>query len=100
MTWGAMSPEATPAMSAGLLPVRVMVPDVWDELPFTVPPATTIAELKRRALADARVRNDPATYCVKYRGAELFDESRSLEAVGVVPGAPLILVPRRRVPVR
>ncbi|HEU4698476.1 MAG TPA: hypothetical protein VFS40_04810 [Gemmatimonadales bacterium] len=100
MTWGTMAADTPAAAATGLLPVRVMVPDVWDELPFTVPPATTVAELKRRALADARVMHDPEDYCVKYRGAELFDEQRSLEAVGVLPGAPLILVRRRRIPVR
>jgi hypothetical protein len=39
-------------------------------------------------------------YAVKFRGAELFDEAQTLTQAGVVPRASLIVVPRRRRPVR
>jgi hypothetical protein len=42
----------------------------------------------------------PEEYLVKFRGAELFDESKSLSEAGVVPNAALIVLPRRRRPVR
>jgi hypothetical protein len=37
---------------------------------------------------------------VKYRGAELLDEAGSLAQAGIVPTANLIVMPRRRRPVR
>jgi hypothetical protein len=82
------------------MPVRIMVQDAWDEVRFDVPPETTLGELKWNALAVTRVTGNPAAYLVKYRGAELADESLSLAAAGVVPNAPLIVLSRRRRPVR
>jgi hypothetical protein len=37
---------------------------------------------------------------VKLRGAELFNEAGSLKDAGVVPNATLIVLPRRRRPLR
>ena len=82
------------------LPVRVMVQDAWDEVRFELPGNTPLGELKRRALAAVRVIRDPAGYVLKYRGAELIDERRSLRDAGVVPNAALIVLPRHRRPVR
>jgi hypothetical protein len=42
----------------------------------------------------------PEEYVVKFRGAEVFDESLSLAESGVVANAALIVMPRRRRPVR
>jgi hypothetical protein len=82
------------------LPVRVMVQDAWDQVTLDLPPATTLAETKQRALKLTHVTRPPEDYLVKFRGAEQFDESRSLEQAGVVPHAALIVLPRRRRPVR
>jgi hypothetical protein len=82
------------------LPVRVMVQDAWDEVALDLPVGTTLAELKRRALQATRVTRDPSGYVLKFRGAELFDESRSLADAGLVANAGLIVLPRRRRPVR
>lgn len=82
------------------LPVRVMVQDAWDEVVLELPPATALAEVKRRALEATRVARDPANYLLKFRGAELQDESRSLAEAGMVPNAALIVLARRRRPVR
>jgi len=82
------------------LPVRVMVQDVWDEVRLDLPSATPLAEVKRRALEATRVRGDPAGYVLKFRGAELQDESESLAQAGVVPNGALIVLPKRRRPVR
>jgi hypothetical protein len=82
------------------LVLRVTVQDAWDEVPLDLPPATTVAELKRRALAATRVTRNPDEYVVKFRGAELTDESRSLTDAGLVPNGALIVLPRRRQPVR
>ena len=82
------------------LPVRVKVTPNWDEVHFELPAETPIAELKRRALELSSVYDDPGEYLVKYRGAQLFDEAKSLAQVGVVRNAPLIVLNRRRQPVR
>lgn len=82
------------------LPVRVMVQDAWDEVRLDLPGATPLSEVKRRALEATRVVRDPSAYVLKFRGAELLDESRSLVEAGVVPNGALIVLPRRRSPVR
>ena len=90
----------TAPLSTAPLSLRVMVQDAWDEVRLDLPPATPLAELKRMALAATRVVRDPAGYVVKFRGAELLDESRSLAEAGLVPNGALIVLPRRRRPVR
>jgi hypothetical protein len=82
------------------LRLRVMVQDAWDEIPLDLPPDTSLAELKRRALDATRVVRDPDEYVLKFRGAELYDESRSLADAGLVPNGAVIVLPRRRRPVR
>jgi hypothetical protein len=82
------------------LPLRVMVQDAWDQVRLELPPATPLAELKRRALEATRVAGDPAAYVVKFRGAELQDESLSLADAGLVPNGALIVLRKRRRPVR
>ena len=82
------------------LPVRIMVQDAWDEFSFDFPATTSLADVKRRALDAARVLRDPQGYLLKFRGAELRDESRSLAEAGLVPNGALIVLPRRRRPVR
>jgi hypothetical protein len=83
-----------------LLPLRVMVEDVWDEVFLELPAEAPVAEIKRQALALTHVRRDPAEYVLKFRGAELSDESRSLADAGLVPNGALIVHSRRRRPVR
>ena len=85
---------------SGSLPVRVMVEDAWDEVSLELPATTSLADVKRRALEVAHVRRDPREYLLKFRGAELRDESRSLAEAGLVPNGALIVLPRRRRPVR
>lgn len=85
---------------SGTLPLRVTVHDAWDEVFLELPSSTRLDELKRQALRATRVIRDPAGYVLKFRGAELFDESRSLADAGLVPNGALIVMPRRRRPVR
>ena len=84
----------------GALPLRVMVQDAWDEVQLDLPPTTPVAELKRRALEATRVTGDPTAYVVKFRGAELQDESSTLADAGLVPNGALIVLRKRRRPVR
>lgn len=82
------------------LPVRVMVQDAWDQVLLQLPASTPVSELKRQALQRTHVDRDPAGYLVKFRGAELLDENRTLDDAGVVSNAQFIVLPRRRRPVR
>lgn len=82
-----------------VLPLRVTVEDVWNEVLLEVPAATPVGDIKRQALAATHVKRPPSEYVIKYRGAELIDEGRSAEDVGLVPNGALIVLARRRRPV-
>jgi hypothetical protein len=82
------------------MPVRVMVEDAWDQVTLQLTPAALLRDAKQQALALTHAGGRPEEYLVKFRGAELFDESRSLAETGVVANASLIVLPRRRRPVR
>ena len=84
----------------GAVPVRVMVEDAWDEVVLELPATAPLAELKRAALDRTHVQGNPSEYLIKYRGAELSDEGRTLGQAGVVPNSALIVLSRRRRPVR
>jgi hypothetical protein len=77
-----------------------MVQDAWDEVPLDLSSAASLADLKRAALEATKVTRDPDDYVLKFRGFELFDESRSLADAGLVPNGAVIVLPRRRRPVR
>ena len=83
-----------------VLPLRVMVEDVWDEVFLELPDELPVSELKRQALEVTRVTRDPSEYMLKFRGAQLSDESVSLANAGLVPNGALIVLARRRRPVR
>lgn len=85
---------------SGNLRLRVMVQDAWDEVPLDLSSAASLADLKRAALEATKVTRDPDDYVLKFRGFELFDESRSLADAGLVPNGAVIVLPRRRRPVR
>lgn len=85
---------------SGALAVRVMVEDAWDEVFLELPDETPLSELKRQALERTYVMRNPSDYLLKYRGAALSDESRSLSEAGLVQNAALIVLSRRRRPVR
>lgn len=85
---------------SGALAVRVMVEDVWDEVLLELSGETPLSELKRQALERTYVKRNPSDYLLKYRGAALSDESRSLSEAGLVQNAALIVLSRRRRPVR
>ena len=86
----------------GPFAVRVMVTDVWDQVALAVEAATTVAELKRRALSEALRRDGVPLddYLVKFRGGPVLDESVTLGDLGAGPNAPFIVLPARRQPVR
>lgn len=82
------------------LRLRVTVQDAWDEVPLDLPATTSLVGLKRAALDATKVTRDPGEYVVKFRGFELLDESLSLADSGLVANGAVIVLPRRRRPVR
>lgn len=82
------------------MPLRVMVLDTWDEVRLQVPPTTPVSEVKAQALARAGVRRHPDRYLVKFEGAELHENGTTLADAGVRANSPLIVLSRRRTPVR
>ncbi|MGQ0703308.1 MAG: hypothetical protein ACT4PM_09285 [Gemmatimonadales bacterium] len=80
--------------------VRVTLLDTWEAHVFNVPPTIRVSELKQEALARSRVRRSPGEYEVKYNGARLDDEDRTLADAGVLDHAALIVLPLRRRPAR
>jgi hypothetical protein len=85
-------------MTAASLPVRVTLLNTWDERSFVLPGDTPVAEVKRLTLAGRG--ESPDGYLVKYQGAELAEGTTTLAQAGVQPNAALIVLSRRRTPVR
>lgn len=87
---------------AATFPIRVMVTDAWDQVHLQVSPDTSVADVRREALARALVRppDPPESYEVKYRGALVLDDTLTLRALGVGPNAALIVLPAKRRPAR
>lgn len=81
-------------------PIRVTVLDTWDEVGFEAEPGMLLAELKAAALARAGVSRPPEEYLVKYLGAELAEGSRTVADAGIESNGALIVLRRRRSPVR
>ena len=64
--------------------------------------SATVAELKRQALTQAlrRTQVRGEDYVVKFRGAQVLDETTTLAVLGAVANSPFIVLPARRQPVR
>ena len=81
--------------------VRVWNTEVWDVVDVDVTPGSTFGDVKAACLAEALGRPvNPADYDLKYRGALVLDEGQTLAARDVPDGAPMVVLPARRRPVR
>lgn len=81
--------------------VRVWVSPVWDTITLDVDADWSVASVKEAALVGATAKSfDLNDFIVKFRGAEVFDESQSLGDLGVPDGAPMIVLRGRRQAVR
>jgi hypothetical protein len=81
--------------------VRVMVTSAWEQVAVQVDGTTTVAQLKHQALKAALKTTESEQSCiVKFRGAQVLDESTTMRALSAVPNAPFIVLPGRRQPVR
>ena len=82
------------------LRVRVRVLDAWDDVVLHLPASVRVSEVKQRALDAAHVTGDPGGFLVKFRGAVVRDESRTLAEERVPADGALIVMRARRTPVR
>ena len=81
--------------------IRVEMPAVWDTVRLQAPAAEPVEAVKKRALAalfpQAQYHED---FVIKLHGWEILNEHESLAAAGVKDGAILLLMHRRRRPLR
>jgi hypothetical protein len=81
--------------------IRVWVEDVWDSVELPAAPDWTIARMKEEALRAATGREHALDdYHVKYHGALVLDERRTLGDLGASPSARFIVLSIKRRPVR
>jgi len=81
--------------------IRAQVHEAWDAVRMQVCATTTVAAVKRAALAALLADDsDPAAYMAKVGGFEVRDESQPLGAVGVRAGTTVLVHARRRRPIR
>lgn len=91
----------TIATRKGRMVIKVRLGDTWQELEIDVSADDTVAAVKQRALAEQkRPASSSPQYEVKFGGALVRDEAVSLGALGVTDGSSLIILARRRRPVR
>ncbi len=81
--------------------VRVQCAEAWDAVRVDAAPTALVRDVKRAAMAilmtDVTNVNE---YVVKLRGVDVHDESQSLEEIGARDGSTLLVIARRRRPVR
>lgn len=81
--------------------IRVQCLEAWDAVRIEIAPESRVREVKQAAMAilmpDVENFDD---YVVKLHGCEIVSESHAAEAVGVVDGSTLLIMSRRRRPVR
>jgi hypothetical protein len=82
------------------LDLRVTLLDTWEADTLHLLATTLVSDLKRAVLAYAKIARPASDYVVKYKGAELEEGSRTLAEAGVVSNGALIVMRRRRAPVK
>ncbi len=81
--------------------IRITVSEKWDTAELDVSGDAACSDVKAKALAQIVGENASVDdYVVKFRGATVFNEGATLEALGVPDGGALIVLPSRRQPVR
>lgn len=98
----ATPPRGTLSTTAATpLQLRVTFNDTWATSAVTSKPDESIASIKSRVLGSHNVAPGRfGDYEVKHIGVPVRDESRSLSSLGIKNAAALIILPRRRRPVR
>ena len=86
--------------NASAITIRVEMPEVWDVVRVVAAQAQSVSEVKAAALNALFPEAAPEEMVVKLRGWEILDEMASLADAGVVDGSILVMMFRRRRPVR
>ena len=87
--------------SGPVLHLRVQIIELWDSIRIDAAGSEPVISVKRAALNALYPDGSNAdSYVVRLHGFEILDESASLAAAGVRDGSILLLVNRRRQPVR
>lgn len=88
------------ATAATVWTVRVQAAEAWDAVRVECSPESTIAEVKRAAMANLLPdMTETDAYMVKLHGAEV-NELQSLRAAGAKDASTLFVTARRRRPLR
>jgi hypothetical protein len=90
-----VAPQGAPTIT-----IRVEMPEVWDVVRIAATPTQPIIEVKTAALHALYPETPPDEMVIKLRGWEILDETASLADCNVVDGSILLLMFRRRRPVR
>jgi hypothetical protein len=86
--------------AAQLWTIRAQVAEAWDAVRLQVSPSTTVDAAKRAALTLLISETEDAdAYEVKHRGV-LVDEAATLQDANIPDGATLLVISRRKRPVR
>jgi hypothetical protein len=85
---------------AQVITIRVEMPEVWDVVRIVASPTQPVIDVKTAALAALHPEGTPDEMVVKLRGWEILDEAASLADSGIVDGSILVMMFRRRRPVR
>jgi hypothetical protein len=81
--------------------LRVQCAEVWDAVKVEVLSAMPVRDVKQAAMAALMPDLDALDgYVVKLGGFEIMDERVSLQSAGVLDGSTLLIMARRRRPVR
>jgi hypothetical protein len=82
-------------MSAELLRIRVIAPDLWREKKTEYPSQTPVGTIKREVLPEllGSAEVDPQAYYVEYFEKEILDESKTLSDLEVPENGVISLRP-------
>jgi hypothetical protein len=81
--------------------LRVQCAEAWDVVRVDTAPSALVGDVKRAVMAVLMTDvTNVSEYVVKLRGFEVHDESQSLEGIGARDGSTLLVIARRRRPVR
>jgi hypothetical protein len=81
--------------------IKVTVADTWQPVALDVAAGDTVAGIKAKALGSTHLPADQGSrYEVKFGGARVKDESRTLGSLGVTDGSAFIILAKRRRAVR
>ncbi len=93
--------QLAPDGAAGVWTIRVQGAEVLDAVRVVVLPTTPVRDVKQAAMTALMPDVDAIDgYVVKLRGIEVTNESASLESAGALDGSTLLVMSRRRRPVR